>query len=1037
MWKAALFVKLFLVSFIVLLASHTTVFSSQDGGYSPTSELWIKAILKVPGAPVTLVWKSVGTEITPSGDQVVSGYFYADSADFAYGSVYNPEVFVKIYIAASGWCNIAFNHVTVDNVDIYSSHYYHGVADKTGTVSLSSRLAEHQYTDVNIDTNLVPWTNKTPYHSIDSRTDMSPLSATDGYTLSSHLWAKAILQVAAGPVPLIWKEVGEDTTPSGDRVVSGYFYADPAVFAYGSQYNPEVFVKIYIATNGWANMAFNHVTVDDVSMYSAHHYSGAADQQGSVTLTGRLTEHQYSGVIPGTQSNRAPVAYGMTRAIDMFSPYIEQQLEAVDADGDTLTYELISPSAGIGYTGAYINASSGRFYITITDNVSDTLDLFFRVTDGLLFSNTATIQFSSASFSDEQNTGRNDIPPEQYAQFQVSTLNSDLLGAVGADPSRPRKIDLSSNFPIPGDQGRQLSCVGWATAYALKSYQEKVEIGWSLNTGAHLFSPAFVYNQINGGQDRGSTIHEALDLAVGKGLATLYTMPYADTDFLTSPSALAVAEAAAYKADSWYRVNDTSQIKAALINRKPVVAGIDVYQQLIDLQGSDSYYNTTSGQSQGGHAVTIVGYDDDRYGGAFKVINSWSRNWGDDGYFWIPYRSAAQGIISEAYVLIDAENGVMYPPEEPTEPEPDENTLSNLTVESWSATYDPRPRGTGLLTYRVINNGTGTANAGADINLMLSTNAEISAYDMYVIYEDIPVDLDSGVTIYRDEENSISFQFPDDTESGIYYMALWVDDLDMVTESNENDNVSMGDGVTAITSTLPDLSVNTWYAQWDQYGFGQLTYEIVNDGETPTTTLDWYINLILDQDQVAGNGNEIFLFYEKAQHYLNPGATLYRDDSSAEFFDLYLDHFGNYVPTGTYYMALWVDDLNAVDESNELNNGSYSWGTTSISGLSYSQRMDDSDEIVNHPDSDVTGRLTGRAYNGKKLPPENVIKRRVKITRTQSGGTTMAFLDGVEESVKTGERQVHHAKTIASKSNLIFPTTRMIPMPGKDGSDAK
>ena len=48
-------------------------------------------------------------------------------------------------------------------------------------------------------------------------------------------------------------------------MVSGYFYADPADFAYGSVYNPEVFVKIYIDPNGWANIAFNHVTVDDVS----------------------------------------------------------------------------------------------------------------------------------------------------------------------------------------------------------------------------------------------------------------------------------------------------------------------------------------------------------------------------------------------------------------------------------------------------------------------------------------------------------------------------------------------------------------------------------------------------------------------------------------------------------------------------------------------------------------------------------------------------------------------------------------------------
>jgi hypothetical protein len=88
-----------------------------------------------------------------------------------------------------------------------------------------------------------------------------------GYNITSEFWAKAVLQPESGPVTLIWKKVGEDTTPSGDKVISGYFYANPSDFAYGSQYNPEVFVKVYIATSGWCNMAFNHVTVDNVTIY--------------------------------------------------------------------------------------------------------------------------------------------------------------------------------------------------------------------------------------------------------------------------------------------------------------------------------------------------------------------------------------------------------------------------------------------------------------------------------------------------------------------------------------------------------------------------------------------------------------------------------------------------------------------------------------------------------------------------------------------------------------------------------------------------
>jgi len=119
-----------------------------DGGYKVTNDLWARSVLEVKGQPVTLVWKLVGADITPSGDQVISGYFYADPDDFAYGSVYNPEVFVKIYISTNGWCNMAFNHVTVDDVKIFSSKDYDGTIDQTGTVTLNSRLLEHQYDGV-------------------------------------------------------------------------------------------------------------------------------------------------------------------------------------------------------------------------------------------------------------------------------------------------------------------------------------------------------------------------------------------------------------------------------------------------------------------------------------------------------------------------------------------------------------------------------------------------------------------------------------------------------------------------------------------------------------------------------------------------------------------------------------------------------------------------------------------------------------------------------------------------------------------------
>ena len=40
----------------------------------------------------------------------------------------------------------------------------------------------------------------------------------------------------------------------------------------------------------------------------------------------------------------------------------------------------------------------------------------------------------------------------------------------------------------------------------------------------------------------------------------------------------------------------------------------------------------------GGHALCIVGYDDKLGGGAFKIANSWGKNWGKSGFFWLRYQ---------------------------------------------------------------------------------------------------------------------------------------------------------------------------------------------------------------------------------------------------------------------------------------------------------------------------------------------------------------------------------------------------------------
>ena len=69
----------------------------------------------------------------------------------------------------------------------------------------------------------------------------------------------------------------------------------------------------------------------------------------------------------------------------------------------------------------------------------------------------------------------------------------------------------------------------------------------------------------------------------------------------------------------------------------PVVAGFTDYGSTLQDVGSSGIWYPRYSKGRGGHAMTIVGYDDTFNGGSFRIVNSWGRDWGDDGYAWIRY----------------------------------------------------------------------------------------------------------------------------------------------------------------------------------------------------------------------------------------------------------------------------------------------------------------------------------------------------------------------------------------------------------------
>jgi hypothetical protein len=73
-------------------------------------------------------------------------------------------------------------------------------------------------------------------------------------------------------------------------------------------------------------------------------------------------------------------------------------------------------------------------------------------------------------------------------------------------------------------------------------------------------------------------------------------------------------------------------VKAALA-KGPLVTTLTVYTDF--LAYSSGVYKHVTGKAEGGHAVSIVGYDDTQK--AWLIRNSWSIDWGMNGFAWVAY----------------------------------------------------------------------------------------------------------------------------------------------------------------------------------------------------------------------------------------------------------------------------------------------------------------------------------------------------------------------------------------------------------------
>jgi len=203
----------------------------------------------------------------------------------------------------------------------------------------------------------------------------------------------------------------------------------------------------------------------------------------------------------------------------------------------------------------------------------------------------------------------------------------------------PATVDLRAFSTPVEDQGILGSCTGHAVAGAIELINKKNRI---VNEVSRLF--IYYYERLLIGTvnyDSGAYIRDGIKATNRWGAPLENLWPYNISKFKTAPNSAAVQDAAKRKVTLYERALDFNACINALANGYPVIIGFTVYSSFVSGNWDRTtavmpYPNTRSERVLGGHAVLLVGYNSSTQ--RFIVKNSWGTNWGDKGYFYMPYQ---------------------------------------------------------------------------------------------------------------------------------------------------------------------------------------------------------------------------------------------------------------------------------------------------------------------------------------------------------------------------------------------------------------
>ncbi|MCF8433789.1 MAG: C1 family peptidase [Crocinitomicaceae bacterium] len=218
---------------------------------------------------------------------------------------------------------------------------------------------------------------------------------------------------------------------------------------------------------------------------------------------------------------------------------------------------------------------------------------------------------------------------------------------LGFGDNLPKSVSLIKYVPKIGDQGDMGTCVGWASTYYVASMEHAILTRKNNvnDVSAWVYDPLYTYMNIildEGDKtcEDGTYLDDACEFIVKNDTKRKQIDEASCGNIPEWDESNALVDFSDY-----YRLFDLftdrdetiESVCYALSLNHPVLFAMGVPRTFFSVGDDGVFVSENSDDLYGGHAMTVVGYDDEKLGGCFTVVNSWGESWGDDGYVYIKY----------------------------------------------------------------------------------------------------------------------------------------------------------------------------------------------------------------------------------------------------------------------------------------------------------------------------------------------------------------------------------------------------------------